>query len=147
MNLPTLKKRRPALLTLLAVLGAAFAAPYLVLNDPDSLVFRDGMLTTILLLTAAYPAHIAFEKHAGRALKYGCFLALFFAFFLGLGSELMFYDGFLPGVGSFVRRLVVPCLATPLLGHPWAILPLVGVFAVLIWYAVVSAKAFRNYFE
>ena len=38
-------------------------------------------------------------------------------------------------------------LATPLLGHPWAILPLVGVFAVLIWYAVVSAKAFRNYFE
>ena len=116
MNLPTLKKRRPALLTLFAVLGAAFAAPYLVLNDPDSLVFRDGMLATILLLTAAYPAHIAFEKHAGRALKYGCFLALFFAFFLGLGSELMFYDGFLPGVGSFVRRLVVPCLATPLLG-------------------------------
>ena len=34
-----------------------------------------------------------------------------------------------------------------LLGHPWAILPLVGVFAVLIWYVVVSAKAFRNYFE
>lgn len=116
MNLPILKKHRSALLTLIAVLAAAYAAPYLVPGDPDSLVFRDGALPTLLLLAAAYPAYTAFDKHDKRALKYGCFLALIFSFFLGLGSELMFYDGLLPGMGSLVRRFAVPCLATPLLG-------------------------------
>ena len=116
MNLLPLKQRRSALVTLVSVLAAAYAAPYLVPDSPDSLVFRDGILPALLLLAAAYPARAAFEKHPARALKYGGFLALVFSFFLGLGSELMVYDGFLPGAGSFIRRLAVPCLATPLLG-------------------------------
>ena len=114
MNLLPLKQRRSALLTLVSVLAAAYAAPYLVPDSPDSLVFRDGILPALLLLAAAYPARAAFEKHPARALKYGGFLALVFSFFLGLGSELMVYDGFLPGAGSFIRRLAVPCLMTPL---------------------------------
>ena len=81
MNLLPLKQRRPALLTLVSVLAAAYAAPYLVPDSPDSLVFRDGILPALLLLAAAYPAPIAFEKHTGRALKYGGFLALFRSFF------------------------------------------------------------------
>ncbi len=116
MNLLPLKQRRSALFTLVSVLAAAYAAPYLVPDSPDSLVFRDGVLPALLLLAAAYPARAAFEKHPARALKYGGFLALVFSFFLGLGSELMVYDGFLPGAGSFIRRLAVPCLMTPLLG-------------------------------
>ena len=116
MNLLPLKQRRSDLLTLVSVLAAAYAAPYLVPDSPDSLVFRDGILPALLLLAAAYPARAAFEKHPARALKYGCFLALVFSFFLGLGSELMVYDGFLSGAGSFIRRLAVPCLMTPLLG-------------------------------
>ena len=116
MNLLPLKQRHSALLTLVSVLAAAYAAPYLVPDSPDSLVFRDGILPALLLLAAAYPARAAFEKHPARALKYGGFLALVFSFFLGLGSELMVYDGFLPGAGSFIRRLAVPCLMTPLLG-------------------------------
>ena len=104
MNLLPLKQRRSTLLTLVSVLAAAYAAPYLVPDSPDSLVFRDGILPALLLLAAAYPARAAFEKHPARALKYGGFLALVFSFFLGLGSELMVYDGFLPGAGSFIRR-------------------------------------------
>lgn len=59
----------------------------------------------LLLLAAAYPVHAAFEKHPARALKYGLFLGLVFTFFLGVGSELMFYDQLLPGMGSLIRPL------------------------------------------
>ncbi|MFR8439620.1 MAG: hypothetical protein ACLVCR_10305, partial [Lachnospiraceae bacterium] len=87
-----LKSHRSTLLTLFSVLAAAFAAPYLVPGDPDAQVFRNGVLPALLLLAAAYPVHAAFEKHPARALKYGLFLGLVFTFFLGVGSELMFYD-------------------------------------------------------
>lgn len=111
-----LKSHRSTLLTLFSVLAAAFAAPYLVPGDPDAQVFRNGVLPALLLLAAAYPAHAAFEKHPARALKYGLFLGLVFTFFLGVGSELMFYDQLLPGMGSLIRRFAVPCMATPLVG-------------------------------
>ena len=81
---------------------------------------RGGLLAcgaaVLLLLAAAYPVHAAFEKHPARALKYGLFLGLVFTFFLGVGSELMFYDQLLPGMGSLIRRFAVPCMATPLVG-------------------------------
>ena len=99
-----LKSHRSTLLTLFSVLAAAFAAPYLVPGDPDAQVFRNGVLPALLLLAAAYPVHAAFEKHPARALKYGLFLGLVFTFFLGVGSELMFYDQLLPGMGSLIRR-------------------------------------------
>ena len=108
MNLLPLKQRRSALLTLVSVLAAAYAAPYLVPDSPDSLVFRDGILPALLLLAAAYPARAAFEKHPARALKYGGFLALVFSFFLGLGSELMVYDGFLPARAASSAALPFP---------------------------------------
>lgn len=111
-----LKSHRSTLLTLFSVLAAAFAAPYLVPGDPDAQVFRNGALPALLLLAAAYPVHAAFEKHPTRALKYGLFLGLVFTFFLGVGSELMFYDQLLPGMGSLIRRFAVPCMATPLVG-------------------------------
>ena len=111
-----LKSHRSTLLTLFSVLAAAFAAPYLVPGDPDAQVFRNGVLPALLLLAAAYPVHAAFEKHPARALKYGLFLGLVFTFFLGVGSELMFYDQLLPGMGSLIRRFAVPCMATPLVG-------------------------------
>ena len=50
MNLLPLKQRRSALFTLVSVLAAAYAAPYLVPDSPDSLVFRDGVLPALLLL-------------------------------------------------------------------------------------------------
>ena len=112
-----LKSHRSTLLTLFSVLAAAFAAPYLVPGDPDAQVFRNGVLPALLLLAAAYPVHAAFEKHPARALKYGLFLGLVFTFFLGVGSELMFYDQLLPGMGSLIRRFAVPCMATPLVGE------------------------------
>ena len=111
-----LKSHRSTLLTLFSVLAAAFAAPYLVPGDPDAQVFRNGALPALLLLAAANPVHAAFEKHPARALKYGLFLGLVFTFFLGVGSELMFYDQLLPGMGSLIRRFAVPCMATPLVG-------------------------------
>ena len=111
-----LKSHRSTLLTLFSVLAAAFAAPYLVPGDPDAQVFRNGVLPALLLLATAYPVHAACEKHPARALKYGLFLGLVFTFFLGVGSELMFYDQLLPGMGSLIRRFAVPCMATPLVG-------------------------------
>ena len=49
MNLLPLKQRRSILFTLVSVLAAAYAAPYLVPDSPDSLVFRDGILPALLL--------------------------------------------------------------------------------------------------
>ena len=79
-------------------------------------VRKGRLFLPLLLLAAAYPVHAAFEKHPARALKYGLFLGLVFTFFLGVGSELMFYDQLLPGMGSLIRRFAVPCMATPLVG-------------------------------
>ena len=109
-------KRYSTALTLVSILAAAYASPYLVPGDPDALVFRDGILPAILLLATAYPVSNALKKHSLRDLLYGCAFALIFSFFLGLGSELLFYDGLLPGMGSLLRRFAVPCMSTPLLG-------------------------------
>ena len=48
MNLLPLKQRRSALFTLVSVLAAAYAAPYLVPDSPDSLVFREDRKSTRL---------------------------------------------------------------------------------------------------
>ena len=53
MNLLPLKRRRSTLLTLVSVLAAAYAAPYLVPDSPDSLVFRDGILPARRLIPPA----------------------------------------------------------------------------------------------
>ena len=103
-------------LTLCALLGAAVAAPYLTPGDPDSAVFRSGMLSLLLLIACYAPVKQAIKIHSLRALVYGSALGLTFALALGVGSELAFYDQLLPGMGSLVRRMAVPVMITPLFG-------------------------------
>lgn len=112
----TLIRKHSSALTLIAILLCAYAAPYLVPGSPDASVFRSGTLSFLLFLAAAFPVKRAFETHSLRALRYGGIFALILSFFLGLGSELLYYDGFLPGLGSMLRRFAVPCMATPVLG-------------------------------
>ena len=115
-------RRHSALLAALFVLLAALAAPYLVPEDPDSAVFRSGTLGALLVLAAFFPVRAALERRSVRALLYGCAFALVFSFFLAIGSELTFYGGFLAGMGSALRRLAVPLMATPTLGCLCALL-------------------------
>lgn len=109
-------RRHGALCAALALLLMAVAAPYLIPENPDSAIFRSGSLG-LILLCACFPAvRRAFARHDTRSLCYGGAFALIFALCLSLGSELRVYDGLLPGMGSLVRRLAVPVMATPLLG-------------------------------
>ena len=107
-------RAHPTAAALLAALAACFAAPYLVPADPDSAVFRGGMLPTILLLSAFFPVRTAFRHFRREALLPCLFFGLAFAAALSLGAELTFYNGLLPGLRSMVRRLAVPFLAAPL---------------------------------
>ena len=116
MNLRAILRRYSAACALLAVLAAAAAAPYLIPENPDSAVFRSGTLSALLLAASFVPVRRAYAKASGRALAYGFAFAFIFALCLGLGSELTVYDQLLPGMGSLIRRLAVPVLATPLLG-------------------------------
>lgn len=75
----------------------------------------NGRLPALLLLAAAYPCMPRLKSSGARA-EIWPFLGLVFTFFLGVGSELMFYDQLLPGMGSLIRRFTVPCMATPLVG-------------------------------
>ena len=93
----------------------AYAAPYLLPVSPDSAVFRSGSLSALLLIACAYPIHHALSRFPLRELGYGILFAFIFSMCLGLGSELVVYDGLLPGWGSLIRRLAVPCMSTPFL--------------------------------
>ena len=101
-------------LTLVTLLSAAYAAPYLLPADPDSAVFRSGVLGLILLFACAAPVTSALRTQSMRALVYGTAFGFAFAAALSLGSELAFYDRLLPGMGSMIRRLCVPVMITPL---------------------------------
>lgn len=109
-------KRHASLCALLCVLLGAFAAPYLIPENPDSAVFRSGVLGLLLMAGCFFPARDAFARAGRRALLAGGAFGLLFALALSLGSELFVYDGLLPGTGSLVRRLAVPVLAAPLFG-------------------------------
>ena len=108
--------RRSSLFALLSCLACALAAPYLLPVDPDSMVFRSGALPLILTLSAFFPLREAFGKADRRTLTGGLVFGLLLSIALSLGAELTCYDGFLPGLGSMLRRAAVPVLATPLLG-------------------------------
>ena len=103
-------------LTVLSVLSAAVAAPYMIAENPDSAVFRSGALGLLLLVGTGYPLLEALRRADRRTLTCGMVFGFLFSFALSLGSELFVYDGLLPGAGSLVRRFAVPVLATPLLG-------------------------------
>ncbi|MDY5348738.1 MAG: DUF6020 family protein [Candidatus Ventricola sp.] len=109
-------RRHAALAALLAMLLAALAAPYLIPANPDSAVFRNGTLGLLLVAAAAYPVCEAFSRVNRRTLACGFVWGLLFSFAMGLGAELLHYDGLITGMGSLVRRLAVPVMAAPLLG-------------------------------
>lgn len=103
-------------LALLAVLAGLVAATYLIPENPDSAVFRNGTLGTILLFACWFPVRHAFRHASLRTLIAGCGFGLAYALALSLGAELNFYDKLLPGMGSMLRRIAVPFMAAPLLG-------------------------------
>ena len=109
--------RRFALpLTILSILAAAIAAPYMIPENPDSAIFRSGTLGLLLLLAAGRPLYEALRRADRRTLMCGLVFGFLFACALSLGSELFVYHGLLRGMGSLVRRAAVPVLMTPLLG-------------------------------
>ena len=109
--------RRYALpLSLLAALMLMIAAPYLIPENPDSAIFRSGTLGAMLIAASAFPLCQAFSRANRRTLVSGLVFGLLFATALSLGSELFIYNGLLRGMGSLIRRLAVPLLATPALG-------------------------------
>ncbi|MDO5298539.1 MAG: DUF6020 family protein [Clostridia bacterium] len=112
--MPFLKKHA-GVLSLLCVLLAAAAAPYLIPENPDSAVFRSGTLGALLLPACYFPVREALRRAGRRTLTAGAVFGLLFSLALALGSELRVYDGLLPGTGSLIRRLAVPLLAAPLL--------------------------------
>ena len=103
-------------LTLLSVLAAAVAAPYMIPENPDSMIFRSGWLGLLLLCAAGVPVHDALRRADRRTLASGLVFGFLFACALSLGSELFVYDGLLAGMGPLVRRAAVPVLAAPLIG-------------------------------
>ena len=109
-------RKHVALLTVIAALMAAFVAPYLIPESPDSPVFRSGTLACVLVLSAAYPVWDALCRADRRTLVCGLAWGFLLAGALGIGSELLIYGGFLNGTGSLLRRLAVPVMAAPLLG-------------------------------
>lgn len=102
--------------TLLALLTAAFAAPYLLPVSPDSPAFRSGTLSFLLLAACGFPVYDAFKNASARTLCWGLFWGLLMGIALSLGAELREYDMLLPGFGSLVRRLSTPVMVTPLFG-------------------------------
>lgn len=109
-------RKHSAALALLCVLAAAFVLPYFAPTDPDSAVFRSGSLGAILLLSLYFPVHKAIKAQPLRALCYGGAFAYVLMLCVGLGCELEFYDGLLPGFGPLIRRFAAPGLIAPALG-------------------------------
>ena len=116
MKIIQLIRRHASTLALLTVLLGLFSASYMIPENPDSEVFRTGTLGTMLMLMCYFPVQQAFLKAGLRTLISSFFLGLMFAFALSLGSELLVYEGLLPGMGSMLRRMAVPFMAMPLFG-------------------------------
>ena len=116
MNIYPLIRRHASALALLTVLLGLFAAPYLIPENPDSEVFRSGMLGTLLALVCYFPIEQALRRATLRTLVCGMGFGLLLGGALSLGAELRFYDGLLPGMGSMLRRMAVPVMVMPLLG-------------------------------
>ena len=112
----SLIRKYAAPLAVLSALAMAVACPYLIPENPDSAVFRSGMLGLILLCAGAVPVYKALLSADRRTLICSGMLGFLFALALSLGSELFIYDGLLRGVRSLLRRIAVPVLAAPYLG-------------------------------
>ena len=116
MRIIQLIRRHASALALLSIAGGLAAAPYLIPENPDSAVFRSGILGLVLLAACYAPVLDALRRASLRTLICGAAFGLLLGGALGMGAELRFYGGLLPGMGSMLRRLSVPVLVTPLLG-------------------------------
>ena len=116
MGIIGLIRKHASLLAMLAVLLGLAAAPYLIPENPDSAVFRSGVLALVLLLACWRPVRDALSRCDSRTLLCGLGFGLLLGGALGLGAELRYYGGLLPGMGSMLRRVAVPVMAAPLLG-------------------------------
>ena len=112
----SLIRKHALLLPVLSALMLSIAAPYLIPENPDSPVFRSGTLGVLLIAASAFPVYQAFSRANRRMLISGFVFGWLFSAALGLGSELLIYDGLLHGMGSLIRRVAVPFLASPCLG-------------------------------
>ena len=112
----SLHKKYLPMLSLISVLLAAAAAPYMIPTSPDSLIFRSGIAVILLLFGCYSPVHEAYTRAPARTLVSGFVWGLLFALALSVGSELAYYDHLLTGMGSTIRRISVPLMITPLLG-------------------------------
>lgn len=112
----SLIRKHALLLSVLSALMLSIAAPYLIPENPDSPVFRSGTLGVLLIVASAFPVYQAFSRANRRMLISGFVFGWLFSAALGLGSELLIYDGLLHGIGSLIRRVAVPFLAFPCLG-------------------------------
>lgn len=115
-RLQALVRRFSAPLAALAVAGLGFVAYYFIPADPDSAVFRSGTLFALTVFALYVPVRRALALHPLRAFVYGAAFAYVFMICVGVGCELEFYDGLLPGMGALVRRFAAPALAAPALG-------------------------------
>ena len=116
MKVYPLIRKHSAALSLIIVVLALFAAPYLIPENPDSQVFRTGTLSTILMLFCYFPVQQALSISDRRTLISCITFGFLFSIALSLGSELHVYNGLLRGIGSMIRRTAVPFMATPLIG-------------------------------
>ena len=114
--LERLIKKHAALLSALAVAAAAFVAYYFVPTNPDSPLLRSGSLGFLLMLFLFFPVRSAVSSHSLRALLYGAGFAYVLMLAVGVGCELEFYNGLLPGMGALVRRFAAPAILSPALG-------------------------------
>ena len=114
--LERLIKKHAALLSALAVAAAAFVAYYFVPTNPDSPLLRSGSLGFLLMLFLFFPVRRAVSSHSLRALLYGAGFAYVLMLAVGVGCELEFYNGLLPGMGALVRRFAAPAILSPALG-------------------------------
>lgn len=112
----TLIRKYALPLSILSVLSCMIASPFLLPENPDSAVFRSGTFALLLLLACCQPLAYVYRHADRRTLLIGALFGLLLGSALGLGSELRFYNGLLPGMGSMLRRITVPVLSAPLLG-------------------------------
>ena len=114
--LDRLVKKHAAPLAVLCVAALAYAAYYFVPANPDTPALRSGTLFVLLALMLYVPVSRALSRQPLRALVYGGAFAYVLLLCIGVGCELEFYDGLLPGMGALLRRFAAPALLAPAVG-------------------------------
>lgn len=110
-----IEKRHPRVFALLVLCALALSAPYLMPGNPDSPVFRSGVLPAVLIICLLPLIERAVRQATPKSLLACLPFSLALAFAISLGAELAAYSHLLPGLSSLLRRLLVPLLTLPTL--------------------------------